>query len=860
MANDNSRHIVVCPKCQYGFRETDASSTEFTCPRSECGHHWGAHGETIRAVHGAERRRAVFEVNIVAGATPARIELMTSDTVIGRDKECGVVLDSKTVSRRHAHVSIDGSRAWITDLASSCGTAVNGTFISSRTELFPGDELILGGTTLRLEVRFEAADAPKRVADNVPLLERGLKVDVQFRGQPTDVISLDAPRITFGRAPDRNVTLAGPLVSAKHAVIERERDGDYLSDVQSVYGTYINGKPIIKAKLVSGDRIQIGPFQFQYEGHRLVRTVRTTAISVSAVSLTLHVDEATLLDDLSFRFEPGEFVGVIGPSGSGKTTLLNALSGRRPATSGDVLMNGESLYEDYDRLRQNVGYVPQNDAMHSDLTVRQVLDYAARLRLPIDTTEEERNHIVQDTLESLDLTRLRDNVVDKLSAGQRRKLSAGVELLSRPSVLFLDEPTSGLDPGTESKLMKFFRRLADQGRTVVCKTHTMEHIDLFDKIVVLVRGGRLAYFGPPQDAKSYFGINRYIDLYERLDEHFPETWKSLFPESAQYQDLIAPLTKELRAAAGRQNAEPKASHGISGRRIPLHLPKRGSQGLAFAIRQCRTLIDRLIRSQLADRTTLIIQLVLPLVIAILICLVSSEVPTVDFLLVISAMWFGCSSAATQMVKERPIYRRERMVYLRLDAYLFSKLLPLMLLTAVQVMVMMLMAALFGDTEGSFMRRFLALLLVSWNGVATGLLISTVAATAEKAMAIVPLVMIPQIVLGGFLIAIPDMNPGTGVISRVVAARWATHACNVATLNGRPIVVELLLERNLKQLKNLYPAQSFRELEDRVHFLVENRGKSISKSYEYRESIAVMFAYAAIFCAATVVMLWRQDLL
>jgi len=257
---------------------------------------------------------------------------------------------------------------------------------------------------------------------------------------------------------------------------------------------------------------------------------------------------------------------------------------------------------------------------------------------------------------------------------------------------------------------------------------------------------------------------------------------------------------------------------------------------------------------------LIMLLVQPLVIAILICLVFSQTPTVDFLLVISAMWFGCSSAAPQMVKERAIYRRERMLNLRLDAYLFSKLLPLMLLTTVQVIVMLLIAALFGDTEGSLMRRFPALLLAGWNGVAIGLLISAVSATAEKAMAIVPLVLIPQIVLGGFLIAVSDMNLGTNIISRIAAARWATQACNVATLNGRPIVVELLLEQNLKQLKNLYPGQSFSELEDRVQFLVEHKGKSVHKSYEYRESIAVMFAYAAILCAATVVMLWRQDLL
>ncbi len=303
--------------------------------------------------------------------------------------------------------------------------------------------------------------------DDVP--ETTIQADATLHpGEPAQVINLDADRMTFGRAMDRDVVLSGPLVSARHAVLARAGDGDYLSDAQSVHGTYVNGKPMIRAKLVSGDRLQIGPILFQYEGNRLVRSTCTSAISVSAGSLSKHAGQTTLLDSLTFTLQPGEFVGLIGPSGAGKTTLLDALNGLRPATSGDVLLNNESLYEEYGCLKQNIGYVPQDDIIHRELTVNQALTYAARLRLPTAMNVEELNHIIGGTLEALDLTHRRDVVIGMLSGGQRKRVSVGVELLSRPGVLFLDEPTSGLDPGTESKLMKLFRRLADQGRTVVC--------------------------------------------------------------------------------------------------------------------------------------------------------------------------------------------------------------------------------------------------------------------------------------------------------------------------------------------------------------------------------------------------------
>ncbi len=852
--------IIVCPKCRYGFQGNDTNE-EQACRRPECGHRWEALGQTIRAVHGVERRRAVFELSVVAGASSLRVELNGASSVIGRDQDCAVVLDNLSVSRRHAEITTADGAAWVTDLGSSCGTAVNGQFIESRTALSPRDQLILGGTTLQFDVRYEAAEAAKPVADNALLLRRGARADVWYRGEPSQVIHLETARITFGRAMDRDVVLSGPLISAKHAVLERANDGDYLSDAQSVHGTYVNGKPIIRAKLVSGDRVQIGPFLFRYEGNRLVRSTRTSAISVSARALSKQAGTTTLLDRLTFTLQPGEFVGLIGPSGAGKTTLLDALNGLRPATSGDVLLNDQSLYEEYGCLKQNIGYVPKEDIIHRDLTINQALTYAARLRLPTDMNADELNHIIDDTLEALDLTHRRDVVIGMLSGGQRKRVSVGVELLSRPGVLFLDEPTSGLDPGTESKLMKLFRRLADQGRTVVCTTHVMENIDLFHKIVILAPGGRLAYFGPPQEARGFFGIDKFCDLYDRMEEQTPEEWKSQFKKSKQYRELIAPLKKSPASAdetSGAASSRVKVKPVVG--EIPKHMPGREGQGIVFAVRQCRTLIDRLARLQWADRTTLGVMLAQPLVITALICAVCRDLPTIDFLLVISALWFGCSGAAQQIVKERPIYRRERMVNLRLDSYLFSKLLPLMLLTAVQVAFMLLTVWLLEDTEGSLLGRLFAMLLAAWNGVGMGLLISAVAANADKAMSVVPLTLIPQIVLGGVLVAIPDMNTGMNVVSRAASARWATHACEVALLNDRIVNQDLLTEAHLRPLWNVYPAFSLNSVDGRAKFLEEYHEKPVEKVRDYWESIAVMTGFLALLSVATVVVLRRQDTL
>ncbi len=836
--------LIVCPECHYGFPDLDATATRFKCPRPECGHRWEMHSQTIRAVHTSERRAPRPELAVVAGGIPRTLVLPQGETVIGRDPACPLHVDNRSVSRRHARVVRNGEQVTIEDLGSACGTLVNGRAIQRVTPLNIRDEIIIGGTTLRYAVRFAGASERPEIADSTRIIALGMESSApRFRGQETDVIPLAEDRISIGREPDRDLVLPDPMISATHALLERTAEGCFLSDVQSRIGTFVNGRSIIRQRLESGDRVQLGPYLFRFDGDRLIRIAQPASFGLTAENLRRTAGTVTLLDGVSLVLEPSEFVGLIGPSGAGKTTLLDALNGLRPAASGRVLVNGEPLYEQYDRLRHHIGYVPQDDIIHRELTVRQALTHAARLRLPPDISAAELGRVVDETLDTLQMAHRADVPISRLSGGQRKRVSVGVELLSRPGIRFLDEPTSGLDPGTEAHLMRLFRRLADQGRTVVCTTHVMENVDLFHKLVVLAPGGRLAYFGPPQGAKAHFGIERFTDLYEHMERRSPEEWQQLYLNSPQFKQLLGPTAAALAVESPR-----RSRRALPSRRTPL-----GSQCLAL-LRRTWDLLR-------ADRAALALVVVQPLVITSLICLVCNELPTILFLLVVSALWFGCSNAAQQIVKERAVYRRERMVNLRLDAYLASKFLPLVLIGALQAALMFGLVMVFEAPVRSPGMAAAAVLLSAWVGAAMGLIISALAANPDKAMSIVPLSLIPQIVLAGTLVPLPEMNAPTQWLSHVVAARWANQACEVALLQGETIRRELLEDRTLvRPLANLFPDEDFLDAASVGKFLAHHRDEKIDRRRWWELAMFALSAFVVLQLAATAAILREQDVL
>jgi ABC-type multidrug transport system ATPase subunit len=271
-----------------------------------------------------------------------------------------------------------------------------------------------------------------------------------------------------------------------------------------------------------------------------------TALRLDAQGLYQHVNGKAILSDVSLSVHPGECVGLLGPSGAGKSTLLNALNGFRPADQGRVLLNGTNLYKHAERFRRMLGYVPQDDIVHTSLSVRSALQYAALLRLPPDTPKQTIQHRVAEVLKTLELDAHAKSRIKKLSGGQRKRVSLGIELLTSPPLLFLDEPTSGLDPGLEERMMTLFHTLARQGRTVILTTHIMESLHLLDLVAVLNKGW-LMFYGPPQLALQAFQVQEFSDIYDVLAKFQPAALAQQYAQSPIYRKYVtARLSKRYK--------------------------------------------------------------------------------------------------------------------------------------------------------------------------------------------------------------------------------------------------------------------------------------------------------------------------
>jgi ABC-type multidrug transport system ATPase subunit len=207
---------------------------------------------------------------------------------------------------------------------------------------------------------------------------------------------------------------------------------------------------------------------------------------------------------------------IIGPSGAGKSTFARLVAGYTHPTTGTVAFEGHDVHAEYASLRSRIGMVPQDDVVHGQLTVRQALMYAAELRLPPDTNKADREQVVMQVLEELEMTKHLDTRVDKLSGGQRKRASVALELLTGPSLLILDEPTSGLDPALDRQVMTMLRQLADAGRVVLVVTHSLTYLDVCDQVLLLAPGGKTAFYGPPDQIGPSMGTTNWADIFSSV--------------------------------------------------------------------------------------------------------------------------------------------------------------------------------------------------------------------------------------------------------------------------------------------------------------------------------------------------------
>ena len=301
----------------------------------------------------------------------------------------------------------------------------------------------------------------------------------------------------------------------------RRRRGTEIRDNSSINGTFVNGARVDSAMLRDGDVVTIGNVDLVFAGGTLARrteteaATRTGGLDVYGVTWTIEGNK-TLLDNISLAARPGTLTAVIGPSGAGKSTFARLVAGYTHPTTGTVTFEGHDVHAEYASLRSRIGMVPQDDVVHGQLTVRQALMYAAELRLPPDTSRADREQVVNEVLEELEMTKHLDTRVDKLSGGQRKRASVALELLTGPSLLILDEPTSGLDPALDRQVMTMLRQLADAGRVVLVVTHSLTYLDVCDQVLLLAPGGKTAFCGPPSQIGPELGTTNWADIFSTV--------------------------------------------------------------------------------------------------------------------------------------------------------------------------------------------------------------------------------------------------------------------------------------------------------------------------------------------------------
>ncbi|MEW2398971.1 FHA domain-containing protein [Streptomyces sp. NPDC046862] len=686
---------------------------------------------------------------------------------VGRDPLSDVVLDDDRVSWHHAVLRPDADHWTIEDVNSTNGTYADGHRVRE-WDVGPGSVIHFGNPS----------DGPRAVLTG-PGPERPSGVfrpatTGTFR-QPTHVRPLPERTVRLGRGTDNDLVVDDLTVSRHHAELRARTDGTYeIVDLGSHNGTFLNGLPVDRAPIGQGDIVGIGHSAFCLVGDQLQEYVDTGEISLDVQELTVAVDRGrkTLLDRVTFPVGQKCLLAVVGPSGAGKSTLLNALTGQRPADTGTVLYDGRDLYHDYAELRQRIGLVPQDDILHTQLTVRRALTYAAELRFPQDTARAERRERVDEVIRELGLQQRAQQPIHSLSGGQRKRVSVALELLTKPSLLFLDEPTSGLDPGMDRSVMHMLRGLADDGRTVVVVTHSVLSLDVCDRLLFLAPGGRTAYYGPPDDALAFFGFEQWPEAFEAFDRDLDRDW------AGEYRD--SPFHRHYVEASMDRPYLPGIAEPVAGEPPP-RPPKPQSWGS-----QLGTLVRRYTSALSADRVFLAIMIALPFVMGGMArALAGSELGRKSALntlliLCVGGVLIGAANAVRELVKERVIYQRERAVGLSRSAYLMSKIVVLGTVTILQAVVLTLVALLGVDLnapggQGVLMPPLVeitvAVALLAFTAMMLGLVISALVRKEEVTMPLLVLLAIVQVVFCGALLDVEGV-PGLEQLAWLVPSRWA----------------------------------------------------------------------------------------
>jgi ABC transport system ATP-binding/permease protein len=700
----------------------------------------------------------------------------SDDVVIGRDVRADVRIPHPRISRSHVILRyLDGGWVAVDDNSS------NGIFVEDQR-------------VQSVEVRDERTihlgnpDGPRLT------FELGAAL-------PADECPTQARvSITIGRSTDNDIVVADVLASRHHAKLVITDVGVQLHNTEGS-GTFVNGAKVTATALAEADVVTIGNVDFVFTEGALVRRTQPAAttggLQVRDVSLAVE-GNAILLDRISFNARPGTLTAVIGPSGSGKSTLSRAVVGSAQPTSGSVFFDGRDLHAEYASLRSRIGLVPQDDVVHGRLTVAQALKFAAELRMPADTTAGDRRRVIVQILEELELTAHATTRIDKLSGGQRKRVSVALELLTGPSLLVLDEPTTGLDPALDRAIMAMMRRLADAGRVIVVVTHSLAFLDECDQVLLLAPGGKTAFCGTPDELGSAMGATDWADIFTIVSAD-PDGVQRRFMERAE-----AGADERLREE--KSGTEDTAVHLATDRPAQPAEPARTS-----VWRQFSTIARRQVQLLAADRGYLAFLVMLPFIIGLLPLTVAGhagfghppsdgsapfEPKHVIALISFAAILMGATLTVRDLVGERAIFRREQSAGLSASAYLLAKVAMFGAVAVIQsaILVLVVTAPGFGKPGPSSAAALGIPMLELFVGVAAtcvtaavlGLALSSLARTNDQVIVLLAVALVTQLVFAGGFIPVTG-RPLLATIAWIMPGRWG-FAATASTADLSNIVV------------------------------------------------------------------------
>lgn len=671
----------------------------------------------------------------------ATVDASSPVLTLGRNTNNMVVLPYSIVSGNHATIQLVAGKLYITDNGSTNGTFINGNRIAPNARVSIENATVNLSREVTLMVR---STNPQNNASNssspAGISDIGTRILQQLQQKKS---------IVLGRADGCDIVIDNSQISRTHARISKIGERFYIEDLNSMNGTYLNGQRINgRMQMSAQDTIILGRIRITLGG--AVVDI-SKEIAIKTVSLVKKFANGKVgLHECNIEIPSKSLLAVMGPSGCGKSTLLKALNGESPGSSGKVYIGGQDLNQYFDYLKMQIGYVPQDDIVHRELTVDESLWYAGKLRLP-NLSEEQLKQKIESVLQELNISHIRSNLVSKISGGQRKRVSIAVEILTDPLILFLDEPTSPLDPQTIEDFLSILKKLSQKGTTVIMVTHKPEDLAYMDQVIFMAEGGHICYYGKTDGYLNFFGVNDTVKVYSLLVHENKDRWV------AKYN------SKPSNNLENSRNARIHKSSSVN------------------YLNQYYWLTRRYLNIKANDKVNSLIMLGQAPFIALIICILFNSInPGLPFLMAIASLWLGANNAAREIVSEGAIFKRERMFNQGILSYMFSKITVLMMFSSLQsIMFVSILSLRFADSSPGLndpLQATIWMIFISLVATLMGLLLSATVSTAEKVMSLVPIALIPQIMLAGMITKIS--NALVELLSYISISRWATEGFNV----------------------------------------------------------------------------------